>query len=302
MDLLAAFVTDDRVGYCEQFAAAMAAMGRALGHPLAGRRRLPATARRSPTAGSSTPATSGTPGRRCTSPASGWVRFEPTPAQRAGSVPGVHPAGRTRHRRRRTAPSTAATPRPVTGAGRSRRRDAAEERTSGSSVPWWPVVDGAGAGAARGRRRRCVRASSAGAGSRGTDPVHLAEGAWAELRATALDLGLDWPEQRSPREQAAAWSARSRREARGGRSLEGLLVQVERGRYARPAVGRRSRGRARGRSRTVETVDSWRTSDAGAHRRDRASDWRRSMVAAWHRERGWRRTAVAGRRWCVAGG
>ena len=33
MDLLAAFVTDDRVGYCEQFAAAMAAMGRALDIP-----------------------------------------------------------------------------------------------------------------------------------------------------------------------------------------------------------------------------------------------------------------------------
>ena len=33
MDLLAAFVTNDRVGYCEQFAAAMAAMGRVLGIP-----------------------------------------------------------------------------------------------------------------------------------------------------------------------------------------------------------------------------------------------------------------------------
>ena len=34
---------DGRVGYCEQFAAAMALMGRTLGHPLAGRGRVPAS-------------------------------------------------------------------------------------------------------------------------------------------------------------------------------------------------------------------------------------------------------------------
>ena len=72
------------------------------------------------------------------------------------------------------------------------------------------------------------------------DPVHLAEGAWAELRATALDLGLDWPEQRSPREQARSVVGQVPAEDEDLESLEGLLVRVERGRYGparRPDAG-----------------------------------------------------------------
>ena len=68
--------------------------------------------------------------------------------------------------------------------------------------------------------------------------MHLAEGAWAELHATALDLGLDWPEQRSPREQARSVVGQvSGAEPEAVASLEGLLVQVERGRYGRSADG-----------------------------------------------------------------
>ena len=101
----------------------------------------------------------------------------------------------------------------------------------------------------RAQRRRRLAAS---------DPVHLAEGAWAELRATALDLGLDWPEQRSPREQARSVVRPGAAPSEDVASLEGLLV---RGR-ARPLRPRRGRSRTRStrttRARTVETVESWR--------------------------------------------
>ena len=88
----------------------------------------------------------------------------------------------------------------------------------------------------------------------GTDPVHLAEGAWAELRATALDLGLEWPDRGTARDQARRVVDQVPAEPDDVRSLEGLLAQVERGRYARLGPIRDRHPGARG---------------SGAHRRDR---------------------------------
>ena len=129
----------------------------------------------------------------------GWVRFEPTPSQRTGRLTGVHPAGR--HRTDTDAGAQCGRhPEVVTGGGRSRRREGEE----GPGVER-PVVAG---------RRRCWCWCCSGPRRRwsarvqrrrrlsGTDPVHLAEGAWAELRATALDLGLEWPDRGTPRDQA----------------------------------------------------------------------------------------------------
>ena len=102
------------------------------------------------------------------------------------------------------------------------------------------------------------------------DPVHLAEGAWAELQATALDMGLDWPEERSPREQARSVADQVNAQADDVRSLEGLLVRVERGRYA--ANGGTPDVDPEVRSSTVETVGVWR----------------KAIVGSVERERGWR--------------
>ena len=86
MDLLASFVTNDRVGYCEQFAAAMAAMGRVLDIPSRvvvgfldgstqddGRLLYTSDDRHA------------WPEMYFTGV--GWVRFEPTPSARAGATP-----------------------------------------------------------------------------------------------------------------------------------------------------------------------------------------------------------------------
>ena len=155
--------------------------------------------------------------------------------------------------------------------------DSADSGDGGVSIPWWPLVGLAGVvlvavgpGVVRSAQRRRRLAAH--------DGVHLAEGAWSELHATALDLGLDWPEQRSPREQARSVVGQvPDAEAEAVTSLEGLLVQVERGRYGperevTPVDPEEH-------SRTVETVESWRS----------------AMLDSVDRQRGWR-----GRLWPVS--
>ena len=269
MDLLASFVTDDRVGYCEQFAAAMAAMGRAL--------KIPSRVVVGFLDGTTQP--DGrilyTSDERHAWPEMyfsgvGWVRFEPTPSARTGASPAyTRQVGTTPSPS--AAPSRAATPRSAPRSAAAAEQNAKNDQ--GWSVPWWPVVTllvlvllGAVPALVRAiqRRRRLS----------GTDPVHLAEGAWAELRATAVDLGLEWPDRGTPRDQARRVVAQVPADAEEVRSLEGLLVQVERGRYAGPgSSGETDPLVDEERARTVETVEHWR----------------RSMVGSVDRERGWRR-------------
>ena len=152
MDLLADFITNDRVGYCEQFAAAMAAMGRTLGIPsrvvvgfLHGTEQQDGRILYTSDDRHAWPEMyfSGV----------GWVRFEPTPSQRAGATPAwtrqdlgiADPSA---------APSDISTPRdkPETSAAAAEHKNT---KSDGSSVPLWPVVAlgcPAGAGDRAGRR------------------------------------------------------------------------------------------------------------------------------------------------------
>lgn len=278
MELLADFITDDRVGYCEQFAAAMAAMGRAL--------KIPSRVVVGFLDGTAEP-----DGRilytsddRHAWPEMyfsgvGWVRFEPTPSQRAGATPAW-----TRQSLDSDAPSTAPSPGAAQSqAPRADRTPVDQQQGDGGAarVPWWPfaalgvvLLLGIGPGVVRRAQRRRRLAAD--------DPVHLAEGAWAELRATALDLGLTWPDERSPREQARTVVGQvASPENEPVASLEGLLVEVERGRYGPPhrASEERVSVDPEVRSHTVETVESWR----------------RMMLGSVERERGWR-----GRLWPVS--
>ena len=273
MDLLADFVTDDRIGYCEQFAAAMAAIGRVLKIPsriavgfLDGTRQPDGTLLYTSDDRHAWP--------EMYFAGVGWVRFEPTPAQRAGATPSW-----TRQDVNAPDPATAPSASSAPARGADAQAGADEEQGSDGTVtvPWWPagalgllVLVGVVPGAVRRAQRRRRLGTQ--------DPVHLAEGAWAELRATALDLGLEWPERRSPREQARqVLSQVHEPEAEDVSSLEGLLVQVERGRYGRTgAVGTVD---PEVHARTVETVESWR----------------KVMLGSVDRERGWR-----GRLWPVS--
>lgn len=203
-DLLAFLRSDGRVGYCEQFSAAMAVMARMLG--------IPARV----AVGFLVPERVGQDTWEYSShdlhawpelffPGSGWVRFEPTPAARARSVPAwtrqdvpaPDPLG---------GPSESAT----TGADTPDRVDEeaaapVEEEDSDASAAaedrdrWAPVLLPTlivvALLLALALLPRTIRSR------RREQRLSLGpEAAWAEVRATALDLRLRWPEHRSPRE------------------------------------------------------------------------------------------------------
>lgn len=273
MDLLAAFVTDDRVGYCEQFATAMATMGRTLG--IASRVSVGFL--------SGTKQPDGrilyTSDDRHAWPEMyfsgvGWVRFEPTPGQRTGASPAWtrQPTGAAALP---TAPSASASPRSAP-TPEPAPADSSTGVDQGLEVPWWPaglVLGVAALVLAPGLVRRAQRRRRLSP----EDPTHLAEGAWAELHATAVDLGLDWPESRTPREQARSVVGQVRAGAEDVGALEDLLGRVERGRYARPGVA--GPVEAGTRSATVHAVGAWRQV---------MTDSARSVPAA-PRGRWWRR-------------
>ncbi|MGA9748194.1 MAG: DUF3488 and transglutaminase-like domain-containing protein, partial [Nocardioides sp.] len=251
---LETFLTEDRSGYCEQFATAMATMGRALDIPS---RVAVGFLRPTSTDGGQTYVYSthdlhawpemyfqGT----------GWVRFEPTPAEQAPSVPGY-----TRGEVDR-GPSAAASSSQAVVPDNNRINQPSADAGTGS--------DGGGGGfdagllvrvlgvaamvalvaltprllRAQARRRRWNAA---------TTPHTLAESAWAELRATALDLGVAWDDRVSVRARARELvrsfaspgveeDALTRAEARGAQAnpeattgLERLVRLVELARYAR---------------------------------------------------------------------
>jgi hypothetical protein len=273
MKLLSHFVTDDRVGYCEQFASAMAAMGRSLGIPS---RVVVGFLDGSPLPDGRILYTSD---ERHAWPemyfaGAGWVRFEPTPSARAATVP-TYTRSEADIKVPRTSASTAPNTRPSARPDQNPTQ-VATQGGSGVSVPW-RLLAGAlvlllllvSPGTLRGlqRRRRL----------HGADRTHLTEGAWAELGATAQDLGLDWPDQRSPREQAQRVSAQVGAGPEDTASLEGLLTDVERGRYARaPGVAILD---PEERARTMSTVDSWRHAmTASVEHPWRARFWPRSLL------------------------
>jgi hypothetical protein len=244
-----------RVGYCEQFASAYAVMARTLG--------LPARV----AIGFLDPSKTAD-GRYVYSAydmhawpevyfrGSGWVTFEPTPQSNrpggAGAVPDYTTGPVRKPGKKNTGPDGGGQVPTETTSGPSHRpNDVAQSSASGSEsqTPWGWILGGAGAlvvlagvslvpGAVRRARRR--RRLEGGA-----------EQAWAELRDTAVDLGIGWPAHRSPHETGyllAAWFGpepdgaplvrppRGRGLAPGAEdALDRIVLTLERVRYARYA-------------------------------------------------------------------
>lgn len=185
---------------------------------------------------------------------SGWVRFEPTPASRTHSPPPytVGPVKKPRH-----ASAGASAGGKVTDPAGSSTSPGPHNKTSSSTtsssssrdIPWTGIlltlfllvlvgalllVPGSV------RRSRRTRRLAGGA-----------EDAWAELRDTAIDLGVSWPRGRSPREtgeRLAGWfgpepdGAPALRPPRGRGlapaaedALDRIVLIVEQVRYARSA-------------------------------------------------------------------
>ncbi|WP_460843361.1 transglutaminase family protein, partial [Nocardioides marmoraquaticus] len=231
LDLLADFVTTDKVGYCEQFAAAMAAMGRTLGIPSRvavgflgperqpdGRLRYSSDARHA--------------WAEMYFTGVGWVRFEPTPSVRSGASPDY-----TRESLDESEPTEAPQSAAPTPQAEQTDTEQQTDTSAGGAGLGRPVAVVlvllllAAALLAPGVVRRRQRAER-------LDPARSegpAEGAWAELRAVALDHGAPWDDDRSPREQAHALVRETPgAEHADAEALEDVLRQVERGRFARP--------------------------------------------------------------------
>ena len=207
-DELVAFLTEGdggRTGYCEQFASAMAVMARTLGIPA----RVAVGFLEPDRIGRGTYEYSAYDLHAWPElffAGAGWVRFEPTPAGRAPSVPSyttqevpvVNPTGGPTD-----APSISDEPSRGGSITSEPKESAAgaDKAKQDPGFPWLPVLGGSGGLLVAGlllllpravRRRRRERRLTG-------DP----EAAWAELRDTAVDLGVPWPESRSPRETRA---------------------------------------------------------------------------------------------------
>jgi transglutaminase-like putative cysteine protease len=253
MALLARFVTTDKVGYCEQFAAAMAVMGRSLGIPS----RVVVGFLR--------------PTGKAPSPDSveftsddlhawpqfyfagyGWITFDPTPPSRTGAAPSY-----ARHQVHDTTPQSQPTqtakplPAPTKApAPKTTTPQSGSTHDSDHAVPWWlaiPVLLIAAAAipnlVRRAQRRRRLRQEAA---------LDFAIGCWEELRATAADLDIVWPERgtiRSTLQEIASLST----EPDARRELFWLAGLLERVWYApAPAVSTTERERA------LAAVTTWR--------------------------------------------
>jgi transglutaminase-like putative cysteine protease len=201
-DALVDFLSPEgRTGYCEQFASAMAVMAREL--------NIPARV----AIGFLHPTPDGPNGWTYSSldmhawpelyfDGAGWVRFEPTPAERADDVPGYtvpgsgvdEPSVAPSPTESDASTSASVQPRPVEDSG----FDADAAAGGGSGVSWIPVACALAVLLLLAvvlllprlvRRRRRDRRLASG------EP----ELVWAELADTAVDLGSGWPRGRSPR-------------------------------------------------------------------------------------------------------
>jgi len=293
-DDLVAFLTQGnggRTGYCEQFAAAMAVMARTLGIParvavgfLQPRRLGPRPWESSAYDLHAWP--------ELFFAGAGWIRFEPTPSGRASGIPSYTDQGFSP-----VDPSQgpAGNPRVSERPSSSRRTEispsdsaaASGASDSGSGFPWGGVLGGTGGALVAGlllllpravrRRRRDERLRGG------------PEAAWAELRDTAVDLGVPWPEARSPRETrdrlvehlgAPVARTTAERPAHGAavapeavRCLDRLVRALELLRYARASEPSESL------AAEVETCVAALEGGASRSARRRAEWWPRSVVA-----------------------
>ena len=262
-DQLVDFLDQDtgRVGYCEQFAAAMAVMARTLDIPsrvAVGFLKPDRVEGQDDTWVYSAHDLHAWP--ELYFPGAGWVLFDPTPSAR---VPDNELPAYTTRGSNITLPTVSQAPREtITPSGAPTNRDpsrpsVAPDQTSsqgsgaddGISIPWSRALGGLGLVgllallvlAPRSLRARQRTRRLAGG----------PESAWEELRATVVDLGLRWPDSRSPGEVEAIVVRRlglpgdsDERPVHGPEvnpqateALSRIVRQVERSRYARSSAG-----------------------------------------------------------------
>ncbi|MER7555443.1 DUF3488 and transglutaminase-like domain-containing protein [Nocardioides sp. NPDC126508] len=230
------FLTDNKVGYCQQYATAMAVLARELG--------IPARVAFGFLGGDQDD--DGVwhfRGRDLHAWPElwfediGWIRFEPTPAAADTREPTYTTGalGNARNEPEAPLPSAGTSVAPVPNRPQREAPDTPEVADTGdegsSTGPLWTglgilalvgVIVLAGPAVIRRRRRASRLAADAEAG-------------WTELGDTAIDLGLPWSGSRSPREEATSLAPhlQSREPML---ALQRIVAAVERNRYAEHRV------------------------------------------------------------------
>jgi transglutaminase-like putative cysteine protease len=278
---------DSRRGYCEQFATAMALMARTLD--------IPARVAVGYLRPDDQPDGSWVYSSRDMHAwpelyfeGAGWVRFEPTPQSQASAVPS-YTSGQVPAPEELTAPSViTSAPAPTV------TRDAGDELAGssaadeGAGLPGF-VVPGAVVLVLVGLCfvPRTVRSVQRRRRYDEGDPSQVAEAAWDELRATALDLRVPWDDTATLRRQALALvpalgpshgptGGGPDETRRASAALESLALLVERARYSRHPLDDAAQERAQEDARTV-TATLLDVADDGSRRRATwlpASLWR----------------------------
>jgi transglutaminase-like putative cysteine protease len=239
------FDEGSREGYCEQFASAMAMMARALGIPA----RVSVgflEPQRQPDGSFVYSSHDMHAWPELYFQGAGWTIFEPTPADQARTTPSYTQGRVPRPGAEPSAdPSASDFNEEIKPSADVKAGQSAElPGTAESRTPWY-----VGAGVlvlvvlllVPRLLRRQVRRRRLGAGR---DPAHrlpvdVVEGAWAEVRATALDLGLGWDDGATLRRRARALAASldgDRRAQPARAALERLVLLMERSRYSRDGL------------------------------------------------------------------
>ncbi len=230
-DALVNFLTVDRRGYCVHYASSMALMARTLG--------IPSRVAIGFTAGELQPDGSWlvTSHNMHAWPelyfsSLGWVRFEPTVS--VGSPPAWTDVPDPNEE-----PTPSASPTPTQGPTPSLEPDEPSEEPlplpgeSAGATPIdlrWPlgILGALLVLALPGLARTLQRRARLGRG----EPRALVAGAWQELEATAIDLGLTWPDATPRQTAAASWPEL---DADGRAALRRVALLTERLHYA-PAL------------------------------------------------------------------
>jgi transglutaminase-like putative cysteine protease len=226
------FLTDNKIGYCQQYATAMAVLARELGIParvafgfLGGDQDEDGVWQFR--------------GRDLHAWPElwfediGWVRFEPTPAAADTREPGYTRGalGNARNEPEAPIPTAGTGEVPVPNRPQREAPDTAEvtdtgTEDSGSGTVWFGLGIVAVVGmivlaapAVIRRRRRTARLAGD------------AEAGWTELGDTAIDLGRPWSGTRSPREEAASLAPQLQG-LEPMLALQRIVAAVERNRYA----------------------------------------------------------------------
>jgi len=250
------FLINNRKGYCEQFAASMALLARILGIPAR-------------VAMGYTPGTQVTPGvwevRTRDAHAwpelyfegAGWVRFEPTPSGAAGQGTAASPD----YSEPTVSSSTGSTQEEETGPTETGPEDTASASPSATAQRQDDLGPRAGTGGGRSgagaplgwiagvllallllaapmaarqvtRRVRWAGVTSRSGGGSPPDPGEAAHAAWREMRADALDHGLEWRPSDTPRAAARRLGELLELDAPAAQALGRIAHAEEVARYA----------------------------------------------------------------------